>query len=125
MTEPVFSRTDSSVVSTDLHKERLAGFLLEEPTSSPSPDAIEHLGLEEELEEQLAQLKAQETKAKLFPDDVEKKEKSITDKAAKLAHDAEVMALEHESRYDEETLETVVICGVIAGLLLLPQLFSV
>ena len=99
--------------------------MLEEATSSPSPEALEHLGLEEELEEQLAQLKAQETKAKLFPDDLEDKKESLKDKAEKLVHDAEVVALEQETKYDEETLETVVICAVIAGLLLLPQLFEV
>ena len=115
----------------ELHEERIESFgLAAEPNTYPASESLEHLVLEEELEAQLKMLKAETPDPNLFPeveDDMEQlphlKDDTLSKKAQKVVHDAELMALEQESVMDEETMETVMICSVIAGLVLLPQLF--
>lgn len=99
----------------------------------------DHRILEEELELQLNLLQTETPDPSLFPEDEDemavlphlkdgakkKKENPVLHKAEDLVHEAEVMAIGKESLLDEETMETMVICLAIAGLIFLPQLFHI
>ena len=103
---------------------------VENPSGPPSDDMLANRIIEEELELQLGLLKSETPDSTLFPDDEMlalpnlKGEKKRGNPVEDVVHGAEAMAVSTESIMDEETMETVVICAAIAGLVFLPQLFQ-
>ena len=102
-----------------------------------SATEIEHRIIEEELELQLNLLEKEHSRAaqevQLFPEDM------ITDLphlhehaetehkepiASRLIHQAEHQLIQQESTMGEDTLETLAMCAVVLGLVLLPQFFN-
>ena len=123
---------------TDVHKERIEHQLfgavdLVHETS----EEIEHRIIEEELEVQLNllekehELASQETK--LFPKEMDEKLPHLHEHAdsehvepmvARLLHKAEAVLAEEETLLGEDTLETIAMCAVVMGLVLLPQFLN-
>jgi hypothetical protein len=99
--------------------------------TEPAEDGLEHRLLEEELELQLALLKEHTPNASLFPDDEEENKvlPHLKDTVAKqedvgMFHKptpSEILAIE-ETVLEENILEPLMICLVIVGLGLVPQL---
>lgn len=111
----------------DLHKERLQHFAIEGVSVlQPSKETSNHLALEQELELQLALLKQHNTAdTSLFPEPMEAlPHLKHNDTHSSIFHKptpVEILAIE-ESVFEENTLETVMFCLVMAALMVLPQL---
>lgn len=119
----------------NLHKERLQNFVF-----GGTPEAVEHYVLEEELDLQLALLNKENektTETSLFPtemvdtlphiNDARWDEANMNDGKDKDLHmlqaptPVQVHAIE-ESILEENTLEAVMFCAVLAAFMFLPQL---
>jgi hypothetical protein len=102
--------------------------------SKTSPETMEHLIWEQELDLQLSLLKnkQEEPISSLFPEiesEIQElphvKKLSVAEETERLVHSAERLAFQQETVLSEDTLETAVICAAIAGMVLLPQLLQV
>lgn len=103
--------------------------------TKPNEDGLEHLLLEEELELQLEMLKDQTPDTTLFPEDADEmaalphlkdKNPDIEEHNEGFFHKptpSELLYLEEEV-VEENLLEPVLMCMVIAGLMFLPQFFN-
>jgi hypothetical protein len=120
----------------DLHKERVQNFSTGgSAMTKPSEDGLEHILLEEELELQLEMLKDQTPDTTLFPEDSDEmaalphlkdKNSDIEEHHEGFFHKptpSELLYLEEEV-VEENLLEPVLMCMVIAGLMFLPQVFK-
>lgn len=110
---------------SELHKEHLQAFVLGHPESTAQPEeAFEHRLVEEELSLQLSLLKEQMPADTLFPAESEAEaavEETLGVKPFVVAGSRptdELIVKEGKAMMmlDEETMETVMICLVIAGL---------
>jgi hypothetical protein len=90
--------------------------------------ALEDLVLEEELDMQLKMLKQETPDASLFPEVEDKmaelphlKDQTRSSAVEKVLHEAEHDLAIAESVLEESTLETLAMCSVVLGLIILPR----